>query len=144
VKIKDFISKLDENRIVAAIASAEMKTSGEIRVSISPRTPSDILDEAEADFKRAGMHQTKERNGVLLLVTPKVRKFALYGDVGIHHKCGEAFWNRLRDQVLEHFKRENFTPAIVDAVATIGEELAKHFPRGPDDRNELSNKIVSD
>ena len=40
-----------------------------------------------------------------------------------------------------HFKAENFTDAVVHAVNEVGELLAAHFPRQPDDRNELTDAV---
>ena len=40
---KDFITRLDENRIVAAIAAAEKRTSGELRVWVSEKERPDAL-----------------------------------------------------------------------------------------------------
>ena len=37
-----------------------------------------------------------------------------------------------------------FTEAVVDAVTHVGNVLASHFPRSPDDRNELPNQIARD
>ena len=42
----------------------------------------------------------------------------------------------------EHFKREEFTDALVEAIETAGQLLAQHFPRQGSDRNELSDQIV--
>ena len=37
-----------------------------------------------------------------------------------------------------------FTEAVVFAVQKVGDALAKHFPRRPDDVNELPDKLVGD
>ena len=42
----------------------------------------------------------------------------------------------------EHFKRSEFTDALVEAIQTAGKLLAQHFPRKNDDRNELSDEVL--
>ena len=89
------------------------------------------------------MTATRERNGVLIFVAPRAQKFAVIGDEGIHQRCGDAFWQQLvAVDAGTHFQAENFTDAVVHAIDQTGELLsAQHFPRRPDDRNELPNTV---
>ena len=69
MKHSEFLSRLDDEKIVSAIAAAERKSSGEIRVFISrkiPRNGAETLALAQETFPRLGMRQTRHRNGVLL------------------------------------------------------------------------------
>src|SRR3954451_18324637 len=137
------MSRLDHPRIVAAIADAERKTSGEIRVFIQRgEVEGDPLEFATAKVHGLGMTNTAERNAVVVLVAPRARKFALVGDEGIHKKCGAEFWNRLVATMRDHFKREEFTDALVEAIENAGSALGEHFPRRTGDQNELSNEII--
>lgn len=143
MRSKDFMARLDHKRIVAAIAAAEGKTSGEIRVFIQRgEVADDPLAFAEKKFVDLGMQKTAERNAVLILVAPRPQKFAVVGDEGIHAKCGTEFWEQLVATMRGHFQREEFTDALVEAIVTAGDLLATHFPRRSDDRNELSNDVV--
>lgn len=137
-----FLSGLDHTRIERAIAAAERLTSGELRVVIHGSKTDDPLAEAAGEFARLGMHRTRERNSILLLVAPRSRTFAFYGDSAIHEKCGPQFWRDLADALAADFRREAFTDGIVAALAKAGELLHLHFPRRPDDRNELSNRVI--
>lgn len=143
MRTKDFLSRLDHDRIVAAIKEAEAKSSGEIRVYVQRgELDGDALVEAQGKFKRFGMEKTRERNGVLIFVAPRARKFAVIGDEGIHAKCGVEFWDRVVDAMRAHFLNSNFTDALVEAIETAGQLLAQHFPRQGGDRNELSDQVV--
>lgn len=143
MRSKDFMARLDHARIVDAIAAAERKTSGEIRVFIQRgEVADDPLAFAEKKFIDLGMQKTEERNAVLILVAPRAQKFAVVGDEGIHKKCGTEFWEQLVATMRGHFQREAFTDALVEAIVTAGDLLAQHFPRQSDDRNELSNDVV--
>lgn len=144
MKHKDFISQLDEQRITAAIGVAERKSSGEIRVFISHRQIEDPLGAAQVQFSRLGMVRTKYRNGVLLYFAPATQRFAILGDEGIHQKCGESFWQEARNAMADLLKQGRFTEAIIHAVQKVGDLLAEHFPRDPDDKNELPDEIATD
>ena len=143
MRTHEFLSKLDHDRIVQAISRAEKKTSGEIRVYVQRGNLSgDALAAAQKQFRQLGMQKTKERNGVLIFVAPRARKFAVLGDEGVHKKCGEEYWQRVIDAMHEHFQKENFTEALLEAIEHTGELLAKNFPKADTEINELPNEIV--
>lgn len=143
-KMRQFIDKLRDKEIVAAIQAAEALTSGEIRVFVTHHRVDEPLTTAQKEFVRLGMTQTTEHNGVLIYVAPLSRKFAIIGDSGVHAKCGDAFWNEVAAEMTTHFKREQFTEGVVQAVRKAGELLARHFPRGTDGRNQLPDGVVRD
>ncbi len=132
---------IDHAKVVAAIAAAEQKTSGEIRVLVARQAAADAVAAAEAHFERLGMTATKERNGVLIFIAPASRNFAVIGDSGVHEKCGESFWKLLAAAMELHFKRGEFTEGLVHGIEKAGALLAENFPRGDDDRNELPDEI---
>jgi uncharacterized membrane protein len=144
MKFSDFVSTLDDQRIVDAIARAEKSTSGEVRVYISHKDHDNPVAAAEKRFKKLGMHKTRERNAVLIYLVPHSRNFAVIGDAGIHEKCGSPFWEEVTAQMSADLRSGHPTQAIVNAVEKIGNLLAVHFPCRPDDRNELSNKVERD
>ena len=141
----EFIEKLREDEIVAAIRAAEQKTSGELRVFISRQAEVvDPMAAAQQEFNRLGMTRTRERNGVLIYLAPSPRKFAVIGDTGIHTRCGESFWQQLAESMGARFHAGEFTEGIIEGIHRAGELLAVHFPRRPDDSDELSNRIERD
>ena len=133
---------LDHDRIQQAIAAAELRTSGELRVIIYPRGVDDAVAAAKEEFVRLGMTRTRERNAVLILVAPESHTFAVVGDQGVHARCGSNFWESIAAQMQADFRAGKFTDGIVAAVARTGELLATHFPWSPDDRNELPDDVV--
>ena len=135
------LPEIDHPRVVAAIGAAERKTSGEIRVVVSRRKITEPVAEAQKQFARLGMTDTQHRNGVMILLAPSSRTFAVIGDTAVHEKCGDTFWRELADAMGEHFKRGDFTAGLVHGIERAGALLAEHFPRAPDDRNELPDGI---
>jgi len=143
MRTREFLSRLDHNRIVGAIREAEAKTSGQIRVYVQRgELAGDPVTEARKQFHKLGMEATKERNGVLIFVLPRARKFAVLGDKGVHQKCGDEFWQQLVERMRSHFQNENFTDAMVEAIEEVGKLLARHFPITSAPRNELPDEIV--
>lgn len=145
MRTKEFLGKVDHDRIVSAIRDAEAKTSAEIRVYIQRgKVAGDPLAAAVKQFQRLGMSKTRERNAVLIYVAPRAQKFAVVGDEGIHQRCGEAYWQQVVDFMREHFLGERFTEALVDAISDIGRILAEHFPKTRADANELPDEVAED
>jgi uncharacterized membrane protein len=126
---KTFSRHLQHDAIVAAIRDAERKTSGEIRVSISPKHIDDPVGAAQAEFLHRGMDKSPARNGVLIFVAPRSRNFAVIGDEAVHAKCGNEFWQKLAEVMTGYFRKSEFTEGIIHGVQKAGELLAKHFPR---------------
>lgn len=133
---------LDQAQIKEAIARAEAQTSGEIRVVVYPHAVDDPVANAKQEFIRLAMHRTRQRNAVLILVAPSARAFAIYGDEGVHARCGPRFWQDVAEIMAQHFHRGEFTNGVVQAVGQTGAILAQHFPHSPDDENELPDDVV--
>jgi uncharacterized membrane protein len=143
MRTKEFLSKLEHERIVSAIREAESKTSGEIRVYLQRgKSTADSLIAAQKQFHRLGMHKTRERNAVLIWVAPRARKFAVVGDKAIHEKCDEQFWQQVVDGMREHFQKEKFSRAIVEGIEEVGKLLSTHFPRTLASSNELPDEVI--
>jgi uncharacterized membrane protein len=144
-----FLSEADFAAIADAIKAAESRTSAEIRVHLERRVPRgllrrrhDALARAQHVFRRLGMHRTAERHGVLIYVAVEEHRLAVVGDAGIHGRVGDLHWNEVRDLMIETL-RQNGPPrrALERAIEALGRALAEHYPRRPDDRNELSDEV---
>ena len=59
-----FFSKKEKALIIQAIQSAELKTSGEIRVHLERRARDSFNEHAREIFEKIGMTKTKDRNGI--------------------------------------------------------------------------------
>lgn len=138
-----FLRELEHDRIINAIKAAEAKTSGQIRVFLQRGNfEEDAIGRAQKKFLQLGMQKTAERNAVLIFVAPRAQKFAVIGDEGVHQKCGEQFWQQLVARMREHFLREDFTQALLEAITATGELLARYFPKTSAAPNELPDEIV--
>lgn len=117
-------------RIRAAIDAAETGTSGRIGVHVVHGRTADALETAREQLHDAGLHEHPDRNAVVFLVAPKSRRFAVYGDAGIHARVGEEFWTQLVAEMAPYFERRQATQGLLYGIARVGEELRRHFPSG--------------
>lgn len=136
---------LDPERVVSAIRGAEAGCSAEIRVSVSGALWGDPRRRAEKAFVKLGMAETEHRNGVLIYLMPRRRRFAVLGDSGIHAAVGQSFWDSVAATLSERFKAGDFTGGLEHGIAEVGRQLAKHFPAGEDGNpDELPDQVDID
>jgi uncharacterized membrane protein len=144
MKPHHFLRAVDHERIVAAIAAAEKRTSAQIRVYVSHHKRVDALAFANRRFLKLKMDRTPMRNAVMIFLAPKTHKFAVVGDAAVHAKCGDDFWRSVVAAMEPLLKRGDFTEAIVVGVTNVGQVLAEHFPPLPHDRNNRSDAVVEE
>ncbi len=139
---KDKFSEAEQKRIVDAVASAELNTSGEVRVHIESKCKEDnVLDRASRVFAHLDMHKTEARNGVLIYVAIDDHQFAIIGDAGINQKVPDDFWDSTAGEMTTRFKEGEILEGIITGIHNVGEQLAHYFPYTDDDINELSDEI---
>lgn len=139
-----FFTKEQQAQVLSSVKEAEKETSGEIRVHIETSLTGDVLDRAAWVFKKLGMHNTDERNGVLFYLAVNDRKFAIIGDAGINSKVPAGFWNEISELLIKNFKEGKFTEGLSEGILMAGKLLQAHFPYKKNDVNELSDEISFD
>jgi uncharacterized membrane protein len=143
-KKKPLFSEAENAKIVEAIKSSELLTSGEIRIYIESKNPMvSTIDRASEIFFNLKMQETAQRNAVLLYLAYKDKEVAIFGDEGIHQQVGTEFWNNQVKQMVKLFKENNLTEGIVKCITEVGHVLVEKFPhQGIMDKNELPDEIV--
>ncbi|MCI0522403.1 MAG: TPM domain-containing protein [Bacteroidales bacterium] len=144
MKASSFFTPEQQAVIVRAIAEAEHSTSGEIRVHVETSCKGDILDEAAWLFRKLGMHKTADRNGVLIYLAVRERKFAIIGDTGLNSVVPLGFWDQIRDHIKMRFSENLFAEGLAEGIIMAGVQLKDHFPFTKDDINELTDTISFD
>ena len=127
--------------MVEAIQKAEQNTSGEIKVHIENHCRGDVKERSLVVFKILRLNKTKLRNGVLIYLAVKDRKFAILGDEGINNVVGEGFWNDVKDLMQSHFKEGRFADGLEQGILRCGEKLQTYFPSQSDKINEIPDDI---
>jgi uncharacterized membrane protein len=141
MNVQKYFTEENKLQITNAIRTAEMNTSGEIRVHIEKYCKGDVLDRAAYVFEKMEMHKTHLRNGVLFYLAVEDHQFAILGDAGLNQKVPEDFWETTKELVLSKFKDGKLTEGLTSGILMAGEQLKAHFPYLKNDVNELSNEI---
>jgi uncharacterized membrane protein len=144
IKASSFFTGEEQIQIRDAIKEAESETSGEIRVHIETKLSGKVLDRAAWIFKRIGMHETQNRNGVLFYFAVQNKEFAIIGDGGINSKVAENFWDKIKKNLQEHFRNGKYSEGLIEGIIMAGMQLKEHFPHQKDDKNELPDEISFD
>lgn len=139
-----FLDPDEKEQIEAAIREAERHTSAEIKLVLVRHCWGDIREKAASIFEKHGLHRTKERNAVLILLVTTNRELLIYGDEGIHEKVGQSLWDDVLDQMLAEFRRDDFATGLTLGVKRIGEKLTEFFPPRGDDVNEIADEVVDE
>ena len=111
--VESFLTASEEQDIVDAIKLAEKNTSGELRVHIENTCNAHLEERALEVFSVLKMHNTKNRNGVLIYVAVDDHKFSIYGDQGINKVVPDNFWGETKDIIQKHFRNGNFKQGLV-------------------------------
>ena len=89
-----------------------------------------------------GVHLTEARTGVLIYVALADRRVEIVADAGIHSKVDQSAWDELAHDVTAAARDGCLVDGVVKAVSRAGALLAAYFPHRPNDRNELSDRVV--
>jgi len=134
--------------IQAAIASAETRTSGEIRFIIeSALDLSDLWaritprERALQTFSDLHLWNTELRNGVLIYVLMADRDVEIIADRGAAQRIAQDDWEGVCRLMEGHFRAARFTEGALAGVEAVGRLLERHFPaQAGHNRDELPNQ----
>jgi putative membrane protein len=98
---------------------------------------------ALAAFAQHGLHYTRDHTGILILISLLEHRVEVLADRGINAKVETATWQEISKIVADGLRSDRACEAICKAIDRCGEILATHFPRQPDDRNELPDRLVT-
>lgn len=137
----NILNRKEDRRIVEAIKQAELNTSGEIKVHIENHCRGDVEERSLFIFNHLHLDKTQQRNGVLIYLAVRDRKFAILGDEGINSVVDADFWNDVKDLMAVAFKEGRFAEGLEQGIMRCGEKLKAYFPYQSDDVNEIPDEI---
>ena len=138
---RQLLNDEEDLRIVEAIRKAELDTSGEIKVHIENYCRGKVEERSLHVFKHLKLNKTKQRNGMLIYLAVKDKKFAILGDEGINKVVEDDFWNDVKDLMQSHFIEGRFAEGIEQGIQRCDEKLKAYFPHQTDDINEIPDEI---
>jgi uncharacterized membrane protein len=135
------------DRIQAAVAAAEARTSGEVRFAVEASLDPKPLFAGQAARERAlevfgslGVWDTEANNGVLIYLLLADRDVEIVADRGIHAKVGAAGWEEVCKAMEAEFRAGRFEEGTLKGIAAVGRLLEAHFPKAGQDPNELPDR----
>jgi putative membrane protein len=97
---------------------------------------------AVEQFLVQNLHTTKGRTGVLIYVSFAERFAEVIADAGIYRKVPPSTWEDVVGELTNHLASGTVTEGFIRAIERSGKILAKHFPPGRVDTNELPNHLI--
>ncbi len=99
-------------------------------------------EKALVSFLEQGLHETRDKTGILILISLFERRVVVLADSGINAKVPEHTWDEIVAMIVPGLKKGQPCDAICQAISRCGELLSDHFPRKEDDTDELPNLIL--
>lgn len=131
------------------IAAQEKRHRGEVFFVVEAELATEQLwrgvssrDRAREVFACQGVWNTEENNGVLVYVLLADRKVEVVADRGVDRKVGPEEWHAIVHAMEDHFRAGRFEEGALAGVRAVSDILARHFPAGAEDRNELGDRPV--
>lgn len=103
-----------------------------------------VRQRAVRAFYEKGLYRTSHETGVLIFISLLERKVWILGDRGISERIAPDAWSSMARDLALGMAEDRCCDALCDTVARVGRELEHHFPRIPDDRNELSDRVLTE
>jgi putative membrane protein len=97
-----------------------------------------------AAFTAHGLHYTRAHTGILIFASLFEHRVEVLADRGINEKVQPGTWDEVVEILTSGLKSGNAGAAFCAAIERCGDILATHFPRPPDDRDELKDELVTE
>lgn len=115
-----------------------------IRVGLVPKSIQRMHAHRRAveQFLSQSLHTTAGRTGVLIFVSVAERYAEVLADSSINAKVGSGTWQSIVDRLTAELGEGRASDGFVHAIEAAGVLLAKHFPPGTSDPNELPDHLI--
>jgi len=102
----------------------------------------EVKEQAIIAFLEQGLHQTRDANGILILLSLFERRVYVLADRGINAVVSLDTWDAIVDTITSGIQRGDTCNSLCAAIGTCGQLLESHFPIKADDTDELPNLII--
>lgn len=97
---------------------------------------------AASQFLSLNLHTTRGRTGILIFVSLLERYCEVVGDTEIANKVPQSDWQEIVDEMLPYLGQGKIAEGLAHGVERSGAILAKHFPPGRANPDELPNHLI--
>lgn len=141
--MKSFLTNEEETVLVEAIREQEARTRAEIRICITHKFIWRHERFAWRKFEEVGMRNTLERNAVLIVMMPRMKKIVICGDSGVNAVVPPGYWQDAITAMIRQMHDSGPLEALRAGLRLMGDTLSVHWPRRADDLDELPNEILN-
>jgi putative membrane protein len=102
-----------------------------------------VRERAVRAFYEKGLHRTRDATGILIFISLLEHKVWILGDRGIDSKIPSDSWQGLAQELVAGLRENRAGDVLCTVVTKCGAALKEHFPRVPDDLNELPDDVIT-
>jgi putative membrane protein len=115
-----------------------------IRLALTPRSTKArrVRRRALMLFRLSTEARTRAKTGVLLYLSLAEHRAEIVADAAINAKVKPEVWGDAMAALIGAVRDGRPPDGMVASVEKIGQVLAEHFPRSPDDTNELPDRLI--
>lgn len=135
--------------IAREITAQEKRHRGELRFVVEAELSTGELwrdvasrDRAREIFARDGVWNTEENSGVLVYVLLADHRVEVLADRGITARVTDEEWQAICRRMEQMFREGRFEEGSLAGIRAVSDLLARHFPAGGDNPNELPDRPV--
>ncbi|MFA5794630.1 MAG: hypothetical protein WC980_06140 [Candidatus Brocadiia bacterium] len=96
------------------------------------------------EFSHQGLHNTRLRNGILVMLAVFERRVVILADSAVNAKAKPEYWANIRDRIIVGIKNNAAGSSVAEVIKSMTQDFKADFPYSPDDKNELPDGIVTD
>ncbi len=128
--------------VVGALAWIASSTRRVLRWLVpSARRQLAVERACELEFLEHAVFETRDRNGVVILLSELEQRVAILGDKGIHSHLEAKGWDELVKHLVNAIHAGRSCEGVCEVIQRLGESLGTHAPIRADDTNELANHV---
>ncbi|MBA2126352.1 hypothetical protein DLM45_08960 [Hyphomicrobium methylovorum] len=115
-----------------------------VRLGLVPKSVANanVRRRAAEQFLAQSLHTTTGRTGVLVFVSVAEQRVEIIADSGIASQVPSEIWQHIVDDLTAEIAAGRAVDGFVHAIEQLGALLAKHFPPGSRDPNELPDHLI--
>jgi putative membrane protein len=96
---------------------------------------------AELAFFEHAVFNTRDRIGVLILLSELEHKVVILGDEGIHARMQNTGWSELVNLLVQRIHERRAGDGLCEVIGKLGELFAREIPASAANPNELDNRV---
>lgn len=94
------------------------------------------------EFHLLRIASTRAGTGVLIFVSQLEHRAVVLADCRIAERFPSETWESAIQELIGNIKKGDFTGGMCATIESLGVKLAQEFPCGPNDCNELSDRLI--